>query len=98
MDIGTLAVIMLVGGFLAGLIASSKGRSFGGYFVFGALFPLIGVIVALAQSPDKLAKMETPGTEGWHPDPTGRFDQRYHDGRRWTKWVMRGDQRLEDVL
>lgn len=24
----------------------------------------------------------------WHPDPTGRFRQRYHDGTRWTEHVI----------
>jgi hypothetical protein len=24
---------------------------------------------------------------GWYPDPSGRFAQRYHDGRRWTEHV-----------
>ncbi|HUU61348.1 MAG TPA: DUF2510 domain-containing protein [Acidimicrobiia bacterium] len=24
---------------------------------------------------------------GWHPDPTGRHQQRYWDGVRWTAWV-----------
>jgi|SRR6478609_2138097 len=24
---------------------------------------------------------------GWHPDPSGRHEQRYHDGTRWTEHV-----------
>ncbi len=24
----------------------------------------------------------------WHPDPTGRFPQRYFDGTSWTAWVI----------
>jgi hypothetical protein len=26
-------------------------------------------------------------TPGWFPDPYGRFQQRYHDGQRWTEHV-----------
>src|SRR5947207_15149834 len=26
---------------------------------------------------------------GWHPDPSGRADQRYWDGERWTEHVVR---------
>lgn len=34
---------------------------------------------------------ETPPVagSGWFPDPTGRFDQRYHDGTTWTLKVQR---------
>lgn len=28
---------------------------------------------------------------GWRPDPTGRFDERFFDGRRWTERVRTGD-------
>ena len=31
----------------------------------------------------------SPATEGWKTDPTGRFDQRFWDGERWTKRVLR---------
>lgn len=27
---------------------------------------------------------------GWHPDPKGRFEQRYYDGVRWTEHVTTG--------
>jgi hypothetical protein len=34
----------------------------------------------------------------WHPDPTGRFDQRWWDGRLWTEHVERGGERSEDPV
>ena len=34
----------------------------------------------------------------WHPDPTGRFDQRWWDGRLWTEHVMRGEEQSEDPV
>lgn len=33
-----------------------------------------------------------PGNAGWHPDPTGRFEERYWDGSTWTSAVKRGEQ------
>ena len=27
-------------------------------------------------------------TPGWYPDPSGQFAQRYHDGSRWTAYVV----------
>ena len=34
----------------------------------------------------------------WHPDPTGRFDLRYWDGRLWTEHVTRGGQQATDPV
>lgn len=28
-----------------------------------------------------------PQTKGWHPDPLGDHDQRFHDGQEWTQHV-----------
>lgn len=47
--IGIIAVIMLTGGVIAGAIGYSKTQqtsSFVAFFVLGALFPLIGIIIA----------------------------------------------------
>jgi hypothetical protein len=33
----------------------------------------------------------TPGGEGWRPDPFGRHEARFHDGRRWTPYVKDGE-------
>ncbi len=35
---------------------------------------------------------------GWHPDPTGRFEYRYHNDRQWTADVSTGGQRFVDPL
>lgn len=32
----------------------------------------------------------TQSAPGWHPDPAGRFAQRYHDGSAWTEHVVDG--------
>ena len=34
--------------------------------------------------------MTTPPPAGWHPDPTGRHEQRYSDGVQWTEHVADG--------
>ena len=35
---------------------------------------------------------------GWHPDPHGRFPQRYWDGARWTAHVSDGTTVAQDVV
>lgn len=35
---------------------------------------------------------------GWHPDPTGRYEYRWFNGRDWTGDVASGGQRLVDPL
>src|SRR5688500_20352318 len=35
---------------------------------------------------------------GWHPDPFGRYQQRYHDGARWTEHVATDGRQLVDPL
>jgi hypothetical protein len=37
-------------------------------------------------------------TAGWAPDPFGRFQQRYHDGTRWTEHVVGPDGQQIDPL
>jgi Protein of unknown function (DUF2510) len=39
-----------------------------------------------------------PVAGAWHPDPTGRADQRYWDGQAWTGHVVRGGQQVWDAL
>lgn len=42
--------------------------------------------------------MNTPPAS-WHPDPTGRFEQRYWDGSRWTDHVWtRGHQSTDPLI
>ena len=44
--------------------------------------------------------MSDPSTQasgaGWHPDPTGRHQQRYWDGQTWTDAVSDGGQQSND--
>jgi hypothetical protein len=47
MNPGIIITIMLVGALVAGLVASNKGRSAGAWAVFGALFPLIALIIVV---------------------------------------------------
>lgn len=35
---------------------------------------------------------------GWHPDPTGQFEQRYWDGTRWTEHVFTGGVQSVSLL
>jgi hypothetical protein len=35
---------------------------------------------------------------GWYPDPTGRFEYRYHNDREWTADVASGGRRFVDPL
>ncbi len=35
---------------------------------------------------------------GWYPDPTGRFEYRYHNDRHWTADVSSGGRRFVDPL
>jgi Protein of unknown function (DUF2510) len=35
-------------------------------------------------------------TSGWHADPSGRFEQRYYDGLRWTEHVSTGGGQSKD--
>jgi hypothetical protein len=39
-----------------------------------------------------------PGGGAWHPDPTGRAEQRYWDGQAWTGHVVRGGQQGWDPV
>ena len=36
------------------------------------------------------------GNAGWHPDPTSRFELRYHNGRSWTADVSTDGERFVD--
>ena len=38
----------------------------------------------------------TPSPPMWHPDPSGRFDYRWWDGRAWTTRVARNGTQLDD--
>ncbi len=39
-----------------------------------------------------------PPVSGWFPDPTGRFEYRYHNDREWTADVAMGGQRFIDPV
>lgn len=69
----------------------------------GAFLLLLGAVLS-SSTANTLDRLETrPEAAGWHPDPLGRFDQRYWDGQRWTQHVGRverdGSRRqLEDPV
>lgn len=83
MDITVLIVVMAVGGVLASTIAYSKSENGGTaimFFLFGALLPLIGVIIAcLVKRP-----VPPPMPPGWYPDPWAPDLVRWYDGATWT--------------
>lgn len=99
MSLEALIVVAVAGGLIAGAIADSKGQSFGGYFVIGLILPILGILLALVAQPSRLGKL-TPaqGGRGWWPDPTGRFEHRWFDGRQWTKEVARDGTKFEDPV
>lgn len=108
MDVGSETLvfwggILVMCGLISGVIAGGKGLSFGGYFFIGLLLGVIGVIIAAVASPAvsvRAGQLTPPPGEGWWPDPTGRFDRRYFDGRWWTMHVCRDAvrQQFEDPL
>jgi Protein of unknown function (DUF2510) len=61
------------------------------WFVFSkGKFPSLAVHAAPAAA--------APSAGAWHPDPTGRAEQRYWDGQAWTGHVVRGGQQAWDPL
>lgn len=41
--------------------------------------------------------MDNPGA-GWHPDPTGKHQVRYHDGQQWTAHVSTDGRQTSDPM
>lgn len=98
-------VIWIVCGLIGAVIGSTKRMGAFAGLVLGFLLGPIGVIVALvmpSRSPLQQVQARPEGA-GWHPDPLGRFDGRYFDGRQWTQHVGRVGpdgvrQQFEDPL
>ncbi len=47
------------------------------------------------------APAPTPATAaatGWYPDPSGRFEHRWHDGQNWTSTVATQGQQYDDPV
>ena len=49
------------------------------------------------QDPFPQPVVTAPAREGWWPDPTGRFDHRYFNGRFWTEHVTRDTEQRQLV-
>lgn len=49
-----------------------------------------------AAAPPVAAPVGAPG--GWHPDPSGRHQQRYYDGTAWTEHVADGGVQGTDPI
>jgi hypothetical protein len=80
--IGIVLTVSLLGGLIAGMIAYNKNRTNGTFVVFfilGAMFPLIGIIIA--------ALSKGPQQGSWQPDPWGVAGLRWHDGSSWTGYT-----------
>ena len=45
-----------------------------------------------------VAAPAAPPPPAWHPDPLGRFEQRYWDGTRWTEHVSTGGTQAADPV
>lgn len=93
--------IWVVCGVIAGSMAQRKGLAGCGYFLAGFLLGPLGILIAAVSTPaGRLSQLTPAPSEGWHRDPTGRFDRRYFDGRQWTRHVTRdaGEDQFEDPL
>ena len=68
-----MTVILLLTGLVmaigAGAVASSKNRSFLGYFLLGLIFPLIGLLIAIGMAPRPVG----PANAGPRVSLTGWF-------------------------
>lgn len=83
-----MALEILIGVWLlfaiaTGMIGQSKGHGFGGYFVLGLLFGVLGLLIALCAKP-RAQTVVAPA--GWLFDPyrPGTAWMRYWDGTKWT--------------
>jgi hypothetical protein len=75
--LGGLLIIAVAGAVIASAIAYHRSHCTGlavSFFVLGALFPLIGIILALFVKP----------LGGWYPDPWQQAGWRWWDGKAWT--------------
>jgi hypothetical protein len=45
---------------------------------------------------ESLSAAQVNGPPGWRPDPTGRFEVRWWNGKVWTTHVMNGGYRVTD--
>jgi len=81
---GTVLLIAVICGFIAGYVASGKGHSYGGYFVVGFLLGPIGVVIAIiVQPPAGSAGLQRGSFSAPGPRP-GLFHRSYYDGQAWT--------------
>lgn len=88
MSLGVIVLVMFAGGLIAGLIGYSRVGGVGtfiGLFIFGALLPLIGIIVAC------LVKPKPTQLAGWYADPWTQAAWRWWDGYQWT-WQTSGQR------
>lgn len=82
-DTTTVLIIWGVCALLAAGIGASKGQGGLGFFL-GLVLGIIGVvIIALIKPPQP----EPQQAGGWWPDPYGRHEHRYYDGKTWTAYV-----------
>lgn len=104
---GEIMIVLAVFGLIGGLVGTNKAIGGGGGLLLGVLLGPLGILIAAVSEakaePTTLQRIQArPETEGWHPDPLGRFDGRYYNGTEWTQHVGRiepdGTRRtLEDL-
>jgi hypothetical protein len=87
-DLGTLS---------AGTVDLGWGLIIVGIASFFAIWPLV-----VLRKDEMARRLNERGAQqslaGWHGDPTGRCEQRYYDGSRWTEHVVRGGEQSTDPL
>lgn len=108
LGLGELAVIAFAGGIVGLIVGSVRGHSNGLGFWLGFLLGPLGWLLLLVMTPQKKAEVAPtaaplapapPNTpEGWHPDPSGRFQHRYWSGTRWTEHVHNGTSQHVDPV
>lgn len=51
-----------------------------------------------APTPAAAPPVAAAAPAGWHPDPSGRFEHRWHDGQNWTSNVATRGQQYDDPI
>ena len=87
-DTTTILIVWGVCALIGAAIGSSKGQGGLGFFL-GLVLGIIGVIIIAVIKPPA---PEPQQAGGWWPDPYGKHQHRYYDGRAWTGHVADNGQ------
>lgn len=86
-------MLWLICAVIGGAIGQGKGLA-GTGVLLGLLLGFIGIIIVILMKPKEPEPAFAPsgppswtGPAGWFADPSGLPQQRYYDGRQWTRWI-----------